>query len=75
MLNIGDFEKLSLFDSAILIFFCFISMKIIERFLVIKNGSKDDYPGFLPKITPPKRFSRQCNMCYDYNPHQILSTF
>ena len=37
-------------------------MKISQRFLDIKNGSKDDYPGFQPKITPPKHFSPQCRL-------------
>ena len=47
ILRIGDFEKLSFFELAILDFF-FIPMKIGQSFLGIKDGY------------PPKHFSRQC---------------
>ena len=45
-LRIGDFEKLSFFESAILDFFfqknffCFIPMKISQSYLGIKDGLK-----------------------------------
>ena len=28
------------------------------------DGHFDDYPGFQPKITPPKHFSRQCTLMH-----------
>ena len=41
ILRIGNFEKLSFFESAILeLFFAFIPMKISQTYLAIKDGSK-----------------------------------
>ena len=40
ILRIGDFEKLSFFESAILIFFCFIPMKISHKLCVRMDGTQ-----------------------------------
>ena len=34
----------------------------------------DDYPGFQPKITPPKHFSRQCSshQMKNHTPHKMI---
>ena len=55
------FWKLSFFESVILDFFCFIPMKIGQRVLGIKDGSKFWLlPWFPVKNDSPKHFSRQC---------------
>ena len=64
-MSIGDFEKLSLFEAAILDlfyqFFWFIPLKTVKLSSIwrIEQNFHDD-PGFQPKITNPKYFSRQC---------------
>ena len=52
--------------------FCFISMKIHQRFLDKMLQNFDDYPDFQPKITHPKHFSHQCTSilgggCMDFS--------
>ena len=43
ILRIGDFEKLSFFESAILNFFCFIPMKISHKLCVRMDGTQFFY--------------------------------
>ena len=58
ILRIGDFEKLSFFESTILNSFfqkkCFILMKTSQRLLVSKNGSSQTWQHFL---TETKHFA------------------
>ena len=61
ILRIGDFEKWPFFESAILIFFASFSWKQVKVYWLARMGRNfDAYPGFQPKITPPKHFSREC---------------
>ena len=71
ILRIGDFEKCTFFESAILIFFsrkfffffCFFLMKISQSLLVSKDGSKfwssQKWQHFL---THAKHFEGECNV-------------
>ena len=66
----GRVEKLSFFESAILIFFSkknfFASSpwKLVTNYVLEWMGLKFyDYDGLQPKTTPPKHFSRQCIPC------------
>ena len=55
-LRIGDFEKLSFFESAILNFFFFVCFlwKSVKGSWISRMGQNfNDYPGFQAKITPP----------------------
>ena len=39
----------------------FFKKKLVKVYWLVRMGRNiDDYPGFQPKITPPKHFSRQC---------------
>ena len=61
ILRIGDFEKWPFFESAILILFASFTWKQVKVYWLARMGRNfDDYPGFQPKITPPKHFSREC---------------
>ena len=35
----------------------------------------DDYPGFQPKITPPKHFSQQCNSLFFKSTHSTRAKY
>ena len=65
-LRIGDFEKHSFFELAILDlffskFFASFVWKSANGSWISRMGQNfDDYPDFQPKITHPKHFSRHC---------------